>query len=231
MTPFYGVLINDQEAEDLFWVRFDRADPDGCWEWPGYIDAAGYGRTNIGRARNLYTHRLSYHLTYGPIPQGMCVCHKCDNRPCCNPRHFFLGTRAENQADMAAKGRAPHRNGHASDPKLTAEQVVQIRERRASGELAIVLAREFGVDRMWIQSIVRGDAWPHTGGPIIPKNQSTRCRDITDKQRAALALRSLGHTNTEIAQKLGVHPSSIADRFKSVLRKTDGSAGIMVMKA
>ena len=81
-------------------------DPDaGCLTWTGYRNPKGYGTINVA-GTPVYAHRLSWENANGPIPEGKCILHKCDNPPCCNPDHLFLGTRAENNADMVAKGRA-----------------------------------------------------------------------------------------------------------------------------
>jgi hypothetical protein len=92
-------------VEDRFWAKVNRRGPDDCWVWTGSTDPRGYG--HIWRQGRLVpTHRLSYELNRGPIPDGMCVLHRCDNPPCCNPSHLFLGTKADNAHDMHAKGRA-----------------------------------------------------------------------------------------------------------------------------
>lgn len=81
-----------------------------CWVWNGTRNKHGYGvkqtRIERGRWRTRLTHRLAYEWANGPIPKGMSICHHCDNPPCCNPAHLFIGTHKDNVHDAIRKGRA-----------------------------------------------------------------------------------------------------------------------------
>jgi hypothetical protein len=83
-----------------FWSLVQKGKRDECWLWQ-----AGHFTHGYGSYRQDYAHRIAWRLRYGPIPEGMCVLHRCDVMGCCNPRHLFLGTQADNLADMRAKGR------------------------------------------------------------------------------------------------------------------------------
>lgn len=86
-----------------FWSRVLRGE--GCWEWQGARNQDGYGTLWVNR-RKVRAHRVAWGLSVGEIPRGLLVLHRCDNPPCCNPAHLWIGTHADNSADMVAKGRA-----------------------------------------------------------------------------------------------------------------------------
>jgi hypothetical protein len=91
--------------EERFWEKVRKAGPEECWEWSGVKLPRGYGIFTIGYTK-IYSHRYAWSLGNGEIPDGMYVCHKCDNPSCCNPAHLFVGTASDNNADMDRKGRA-----------------------------------------------------------------------------------------------------------------------------
>ena len=160
------------DAEDKFWSRVRIGD--GCWEWTKARNNRGYGMLSIG-GRSMLAHRVSWEFANGPIPPGMHVLHRCDNPGCVRPGHLFLGTPADNVADMLAKGRgrAPKGENHKR-AKLTEADVLKIRALVASGMSQRQAGEGFGVSGQAVGSIVRGETWRQTEGCECrrPKNQA-----------------------------------------------------------
>lgn len=133
-------------------------DAHGCWIWQGSTKN-GYGQTSV-RDRSAYTHRLSYEIFVGSIPEGMYVCHMCDVRRCNNPHHLFLGTHAENLADMRAKGRdskPPIRCGALHHKaRLSDAQVAEIRSLVAAGAQQREVAAQFGCSQSTVWRLLHG---------------------------------------------------------------------------
>lgn len=145
-----------------FYSRVERGN--GCWLWSGHRSADGYGKLTIGRSAQL-AHRVSWQLHHGPIPAGLRVLHRCDNPPCVNPDHLFLGTQADNVRDMHAKNRARKALWMASPfAKLTDDDVRAIRREYAGRRVSQQsLATRFGVSQHLVSRIVRGTLWRHVG--------------------------------------------------------------------
>lgn len=138
-----------------------------CWTWTLAKNRSGYGifKSNAIGGRGL-AHRLAYELEVGPIPEGMVVCHRCDNPPCCNPDHLFLGTRADNNRDMASKGRhrlqrRPELVRGAANPNttLTEEDVTSIRSLGANGVSRRAIASRFGISSTTASNIINRRTW------------------------------------------------------------------------
>lgn len=142
------------ERMDSNYVR----DASGCWLWVGPKFTHGYGVLNVGKQKTL-AHRAMYERFIGPIPQGLFVCHRCDVPACVNPAHLFLGTQADNMADMTAKGRGiknRRRGLYHHNATLTDAQVRAIRKAYAKGGVSQQqLADKYGVSQHTIHCFVR----------------------------------------------------------------------------
>lgn len=147
--------------EERFWEKVNKKSDDECWEWLGsLLYKWQYGVFCVGGGSTL-AHRYSWKLHFGEIPPGMLVCHKCDNPPCVNPKHLFLGTGTDNMIDMVNKGRqAPVSEDKNPNAKLSREDVIQIKTLHSSGNLSgAELARKFGVKPETVYHILNGMIW------------------------------------------------------------------------
>lgn len=160
---------------ERFWEKVNIADPNECWEWNAYHTHDGYGVITVNGATQL-AHRVAWMLSYGPIPEDLCSCHKCDNPPCCNPAHLFLSTQKGNVHDMLRKGRKSHAVGCPGEKhpqsKLTEEQVIEIRALYRRGICQRRMAEQFGVSESSIHKIIQGGNWKHLpfdGGHTVKK--------------------------------------------------------------
>jgi HNH endonuclease len=138
----------------------------GCWNWQRCRNSAGYGVMKLGGRQGWIdrVHRLSFALHKGPVGPGDCVLHRCDNPPCFNPDHLFLGTKADNTKDMMAKGRSRTRplvGEQSTNAILTERGVLDILARLKTGERESYLAREFGVTQSAIHLIRKKKNWKH----------------------------------------------------------------------
>lgn len=145
-----------------------------CWLWTGCTERKGYGKFHWG-GHLTAAHRVSYEMVFGPVPDGLWVLHHCDNRLCCNPDHLFLGTAADNTADMVRKGRNARgeRSGMRLHPesicrgerhgmaRLTEAAVLEIRHLVADGAAQRAVAAQFGMSPATVCVIVARKVWKH----------------------------------------------------------------------
>lgn len=157
------------EIEKRFWAKVNRRGRHDCWPWMGYRDHNGYGRFYFFGKHKAATHASILIATGALPPEGMFVCHHCDNRRCVNPSHLFLGTIADNNADRDRKGRGrwvkvpahvKARGSRHGSAKLSEHAIPAIqsdpRPQRA-------IAAEYGVSQSTIARIKAGRMWRHVG--------------------------------------------------------------------
>lgn len=172
--------------QERFWSQVDKSG--NCWLWVGLKNVGGYGRIRVD-GQQTTAHRFSYELHYGPIPDGMLVCHKCDTPACVNPSHLFLGTNLDNIQDRTQKGRTASGDANASRKypekrpkgkthwaylqphkklvgerngraKMTRKQVEQLKQLWKTGEYTKVkLGKIFGITDVEAGKIIRSEAW------------------------------------------------------------------------
>ena len=155
-------VARTRPIEERFWEKVRKGEGDSCWEWLGGKNKKGYGRLSTPlKGGPKLVHRLSYEWHIGPIPDGACICHRCDNPSCVNPDHLFVGTKADNNADMKRKGRWSHGVGRPL-AKLDDDKVRCIREAYASsGITKYRLAKQYGVSFTCISYVLCGKTWRH----------------------------------------------------------------------
>ena len=158
--------ISAEDVARRFWPKVDKRGPDDCWNWTGAKWNFGHGAFSLVTTRNSEkqtgAHRVSYQLAFGPIPEGMLVCHSCDNPSCVNPRHLFVGSNLDNMRDMVAKGRGA-RGEELPQTKLCAEDIRRILDifRVGPNPGNSKLAAYFGVTQATISRIKLGKSWAH----------------------------------------------------------------------
>ena len=173
----------------------------GCWEWQGMLNDNGYG-IQIVKKKRMRAHRLSMSMFVGSIPDGLMVCHHCDNRKCVRPSHLFLGTGADNTADASTKGRLFR--------KLNHDAIESIRDRANCGESFRSLAREFGVSAPALIWVARGHGGKQSpGNPLVESRKSGDnhpLSKLTDEQVRLIRdlLDTKQATRLEMAERFGV---------------------------
>lgn len=155
-----GVEFRGKPREQLY-AKISKNEITGCWNWVGALfKVSGYGQFSNKALTTLTTaHRASWLLHNGPIPEGLLVCHKCDNRKCCNPDHLYLGTNSQNMIDRSKRGYVHQR-------ALTEEKVREMRQLRQQGWPWRKLAARYGVQMNAVREATLGKSWAFVDEPI-----------------------------------------------------------------
>lgn len=185
------MAYNVKPLPERFWEKVAKGDPDDCWLFLGTKNNKGYGmlqRKVAGVSGKRLAHRISFELNVGPVPADLCVLHQCDNPPCVNPRHLFLGTKKDNVDDMIAKGRKVVGFNSGPDHWM----------------------------RRNPERIIRGPAHPRFGKPGILRGETMGTAKLTDaKVREIYALRLRGMSCPAIGKRYGVDQSTVWDIVKA----------------
>ena len=211
ITLSIGLTRTGVKAADIkrFWSKVDKSGE--CWLWTASRKPNGYGQFTK-KPLVFYAHRVAYEATYGPIPDGLNVCHRCDNPPCVRPDHLFIGTPLQNAQDKVAKGRGGNgwlkHSWEASKAKLTPTQVLEVRRAFARGATRLQLAATY-------------DLTPDSIGRIVTRKTY---RDVVDDVAHAA---DLDQANALIAASVIEPVAEIVDPvlLAAATSGTDSSAG------
>lgn len=161
----YRRTCRDETLPSRFWSKVKRAGPDECWEWQAYRDPNGYGRIGFAGRSNTTASRVSWALQVGPIPEGLFVLHHCDNPPCVNVRHLYVGTPKQNMRDFMERGQGDYgdrRGSKNANARLSERDVIEMRrERSERGTSYSNIGAQFGITTQYAWLIVNGKRWAH----------------------------------------------------------------------
>jgi uncharacterized protein YerC len=205
-------MFRGMSDEEKFWAQVEKTD--ACWNWTSGKDRNGYGSFRGKAGGRVYqrAHRFAYALIHGDIPSGMCVCHSCDNPPCVNPEHLFLGTDGDNMNDKISKGR--HRAAFGEDAGKAILTESQVRAILIDPRPHTAIAADYGVKGATISSIKCRVSWSHITDiePVHAVRVSHR-KGVSDKitPEIVIGIRASNESYSTLAQRFGVSISTICD--------------------
>ncbi len=203
------------------WSKIDKQTKDECWEWQGTKTTAGYGVLRVNYKLN-YAHRLMWQLhNRTDIPKKGVICHKCDNPPCCNPAHLFLGSQADNLKDARNKGRLPSIQGERHfNTAITEDNVRQIRYLGYTNMTKKKIGEKFGISRQAVTDILYKRTWGHVDPEWQPPDPKAKGKkhpfakltenDVKEIRR----LSNEGMSQRKLAAKFGVSRGTIEPIIK-----------------
>lgn len=201
-----------QAIKARFEAKYQKGEPDECWEWTASRNGLGYGSCSASLYGEQLAHRVAYRLAYGDIPEGHSICHTCDNPPCVNPDHLFAGTHAENMADAAGKGRirCPGMPGESNPvSKFTQADKDDMVQRYLDGEKQADIAARYGAHRGTVRKVVKKhcdfDGRTRRGGSL---NVNSKLTD--DQVREVRRRYRLGESQQAIADDYGVSQVAVS---------------------
>ena len=178
-----------------------------CLEWTGNKDPNGYGRINVD-GQPMLVHRIAWELHNGPIPEGICVLHHCDNPPCIRISHLFTGTVNDNVQDCIQKGRDRKRGLKGEDHNLAKLTETQVTEIRNSDERGVDLAKRYDIGQTTISDIQKGRSWKHL--EYDPKRfLANKTHKLTESD--VLAIRASNEDSRILAEQYRVTMKALAD--------------------
>ncbi len=208
-------------TEDQFWSKVKKP-LEGCWLWTGSTakERGGYGTTYFNQ-KMWRSHRLAWFLVKGSIPKGKYVLHKCDNPPCVNPDHLWVGTQSDNMQDMHNKGRHPSPGQPPGEDhamaKLTDQQVRDIHRRVEGGERQDQIAKAYKVCVDTVEFIARGRTWRHLDLRPLPRRKGSNRPGAKLTEKAVVEIRrraEMGEKREDLASEFGVGKTTVFNIIK-----------------
>lgn len=186
-----------------FLQSIELAGEEECWPWIKTRDRDGYGKFSDDAGRDIRAHRFSYEYYVGKIPNGLSACHSCDNPPCVNWRHIYLGTVQKNTQDAVTRGLINRVGDRSHAKKISSDIVTRIRLDYAGGKVSqSALAIKYGLSQPHISDILAGGSWPTIGGPLI--KSLPRKILSSDTVQEIRRLYSLGEQQLVIAKRFNL---------------------------
>ncbi len=201
--------MTNEELLEAYWDKVDKRGPDECWEWIGAREKLkGYGLFGTKRiSKSTKAHRIAWELEHGEIPEGLLVCHHCDNPPCCNPRHLFIGTPLDNTTDSVKKDRHNRGERHP-DARLKDEDIHNIFALNQEGKTHQEIGEALRIEGSYVSQILSGRKWKHLkeiDRSLVKQNHRFTDEEIVEVFRCYKELKSM----SKVSELLGLGDGTV----------------------